>query len=165
MIKLNVFKQKTDYTCGPSCLKMVFDYFGLKLTEEQIAKLAGTTVDGTAPEKLVSCSNKLGFEAHYKVNSSISDIKKFLNKRVPVIVDWFSVDEGHYSVVVGMDSQNIYLADPEFGKIKSMKLNDFYRVWFDFSGDFIRSIKDVRPREMIVIFPRKRLKGTFYSES
>jgi predicted double-glycine peptidase len=82
----------------------------------------------------------------------VSDLQKLLKKGIPAIVDWFSTDEGHYSVAVGVDKSNIYLQDPELGRIRKMKREDFQRVWFDFPGDCIKSKKDLIVRRMIVIY-------------
>jgi len=84
----------------------------------------------------------------------LSDIKKWLDKKAPVIVNWFTrgrkdyadseVADGHYSVVAGIDEQFIYLQDPEIGKMRKIKRHDFMRVWFDFKGDYIK------PKELII---------------
>jgi len=74
-----------------------------------------------------------------------------LERKIPVIVDWFSVDEGHYSAVVGINNKNIYLQDPELGKVRKLKINDFKRIWFDFPGEFLRSKKDIIIRRLIII--------------
>ncbi len=83
--------------------------------------------------------------------SEISDIKKFINKKIPVIVDWFSGDEGHYSVIVGIGKDSIYLQDPELGHVRSMRLRTFKRVWFDFPGKYLVSKDGVIVRRMIVL--------------
>jgi predicted double-glycine peptidase len=75
-------------------------------------------------------------------------------KKVPVIVNWFTrgridypeedVPDGHYSVVVGLDEEFIYLQDPEIGKLRKIEREDFMKVWFDFKGKYID------PNELIV---------------
>ena len=70
-------------------------------------------------------------------------------------MDWFTrghtdyplsaVPDGHYSIVIGLDARFIYLQDPEIGKLRKLTRNDFFRVWFDYSGEFLAS-----PRQMII---------------
>lgn len=82
-----------------------------------------------------------------KNQSSFEDIQDYLSKKTPVIVNWFTrgridyndsqVPDGHYSVVVGLDNTSIYLQDPEIGKIRKIEKNDFMKVWFDFTGEYI----------------------------
>ncbi len=68
----------------------------------------------------------------------------------------FSGNDGHYSVVVGINKTHIFLQDPEIGKIRSMKIKDFMRVWFDFTGDYLKSQHDLRVRPLLVLFPFSR---------
>lgn len=152
MLKVKHFRETPGF-CGPASLKMVLDYYGVSLSEAKIAKLTGFTMKkGTSKEDLIRAAKKLGFKAFSKENSSFADIKKFIRKKIPVIVDWFSEDDGHYSVVIGIDKRSITLMDPQLdeGKIK-FSLSDFYRVWFDFPGNYIKSIKDIVLRVMIVV--------------
>lgn len=84
--------------------------------------------------------------------AEFDDIKKWLDKKVPPIVDWFSQDEGHYSVVVGLDDQKIYLRDPELTRRRELKRENFKRVWFDFPDDFIKTRSDLIIRRLIAIY-------------
>ena len=78
----------------------------------------------------------------------------WLEKGVPVIVDWFTrgrkdygdsdVADGHYSVVMGLDDKYIYLQDPEIGKMRKLDREDFMTVWFDFTGKYIK------PNELVI---------------
>jgi predicted double-glycine peptidase len=153
MLKVKAFKQKKGF-CGPASLKMVLDYFGLKKSEKELAKLSGATkTAGVGGENLLKAAKKLGFKGFLKDFSEISDIKKYvLERKIPVIVDWFSQDEGHYSVVVDIDKKNIYLQDPELGKIRKLDIKTFKRVWFDFRGRFLKSKKEIIIRRLIVVY-------------
>jgi len=55
-------------------------------------------------------------------------------------------------VVCGIDDEFIYLQDPEIGKIRKIKKNDFERVWFDFSGELIKP-DELIIRQMIAVYP------------
>lgn len=156
MLKVKHFKQTADF-CGPASLKMVLDYFGIQKSEKELVKLSGATKSGGVEgEGLLKATKKLGFRGFIKDFSEISDIKKYvLEKKIPVIVDWFSDDEGHYSVVVGIDNKNIYLQDPEFSKTRVLKLQTFKRVWFDFPGKFLRTKSGIIIRRLIIIHAPK----------
>ena len=141
--------------CGPASLKMVFDYYGIDKSEEEIAKLSGTTEDlGTDDQGIKKAAKSLGLKVEIKNESSFEDIQDYLSKKIPVIVNWFTrgridyddsqVSDGHYSVVVGLDDDFIYLQDPEIGKLRKVERNDFMKVWFDFKGEYIK------PDELII---------------
>ena len=62
-----------------------------------------------------------------------------------------AIADGHYSVVAGLDEKYIYLQDPEIGKIRKLKKDDFLTVWFDFAGKYIKA-NELIIRQIIVIY-------------
>lgn len=149
--------------CGPASLKMVLAYYGVEKSESELAALCGTDPDlGTTDEGIKQASEQLGFTAEIHNNSSFDDIQAWLDKKVPVIVNWFTrgrtdypesdVPDGHLSVVVGLDDENIYLQDPEIGKLRTIARDDFMRVWFDFKPAFITSWDDLIIRQLIAVY-------------
>lgn len=141
--------------CGPASLKIILDYYGVDKTEKELASLAGLDPDlGINDKDIVRVVESLGFKAEIKNESSFEDIGVWLEKDVPVIVDWFTrgrqdyddseVADGHYSVVAGLDDEHIYLQDPEIGEERKIKRDDFLKVWFDFAGETIK------PDELII---------------
>lgn len=148
--------------CGPASLKMVFNYYGYDKSEKDIAEMCGTTDDlGTDADGIQKAAQSIGLKAMIYDNSSLGDIQKWLDKKVPVIVNWFTrgradyedseVADGHYSVVVGLDDEFIYIQDPEVGKLRKIGRNDFMKVWFDFKGKYIDS-NELVVRQLIAIY-------------
>jgi predicted double-glycine peptidase len=154
MLKIKPFRQQTGH-CGPASLKMVLDYYGLDKSEQELIELTDCNMDlGVEAGRLLTTAQDLGFNGYIKDNAELPDIKQeVIEHKRPVIVDWFSEDDGHYSVVVDINDENIYLLDPELGYVRAMRLNKFYRVWFDFPGEYIKTKDDLTIRRMIVIFP------------
>jgi len=156
--------QETLYKgyCGPASLKMVFDYYGLRASETELARACLTDKkNGVSDKDIKRVAERFGFKVVIKNNSSFADIEKWLDKGAPVIVDWFTkgrrdypesaVADGHYSVVVGLDKNYIYLQDPEIGRLRKLKRLDFLRVWFDFKGKYIKRLNEMIIRQIIVI--------------
>lgn len=148
--------------CGPASLKMIFDYYGIEKLEAEIAKLCGTTEKlGTDDQGIKKAAESMGLKVEIKDNSSFEDIKKWLDKKIPVIVNWFTrgridyteedVPDGHYSLAVGLDDRFIYLQDPEIGKLRKIDREDFMKVWFDFKGEYIKS-DGLVIRQLIAIY-------------
>jgi predicted deacylase len=132
---------------------MVLGYFGVNLTEKKLAELSGCTKShGIGAEGLARVARELGFRAKITDFSNLKDIEEWVNrKKIPVIVDWFAFEGGHYSVVSGIDKENIYLEDPSLGHRRAMTLTTFKRLWFDFPNDYLKSKNELIIRRMIVI--------------
>ena len=161
MIKLKPFRQTPGF-CGPASLKMVLDYYGVSVSEAKLAKIAGATREkGTPIKGLIKAAKYFGFQVFLKEKSTPSDLRYFIKRKIPVIVDWFFEDEGHYSVVVDVDQKNIVLMDPTLRKIliyirrRKFSIEKFLRVWFDFPGNYIKTPKDLVLRLMLVVIPLK----------
>lgn len=149
--------------CGPASLKMVLAYYGIERSEAELVTLCGTDpVRGTTAEEIARAAKSLGCTVEIHDQSSFEDIRAWLDRGVPVIVDWFTrgrsdypdseVPDGHLSVVVGLDADHIYLQDPEIGKLRQIRREDFMRVWFDFTGDHISSWDEMIVRQLIAIY-------------
>ncbi|TSC88817.1 MAG: putative fusion protein (N:peptidase-C:desuccinylase) [Parcubacteria group bacterium Gr01-1014_3] len=138
-LKIVPYEQSRAGFCGPAALRILLSYFGVLKSEKFLVGLCGATVSrGTRPDRLVRAAKRLGFKVRYDENGSWKILNDYINqKRLPVLVDWFMVNDGHYSVVCGLDKKTIWLADPSSGKIISMSWKVFRRVWFDFEGDFL----------------------------
>lgn len=170
MLNVQPFRQKPGL-CGPASLKMVLGFFGVKITEKKLTEISGCTPScGIGAEGLVCAARKLGFRARIKDLSELEDIREWVNRRkIPVIVDWFAFEGGHYSVVSGIDRENIYLEDPSLGYRRALKLSTFKRLWFDFPNDYLKSKNDLIIRRMIVIdrssrYDRFLETGGYYAE-
>lgn len=156
--KFKTFQQKTEYTCGPACAKMVLKYYGEDFSEEELSVICKTEgyPYGTKLTDLVNCFTKLGYHTKssidYKKDSSgkyFSDYKSFKNfvlsnlkNKIPVIVE--NIDYGgHYKVIIGIDIKENYcddiiiFADPydkNDGKTDGYNYfyaERFYNMWFD----------------------------------
>jgi predicted deacylase len=132
---------------------MVLGFFGVKVTEKKLVEISGCSPSrGIGAEGLVRAAQALGFRGKIRDFSDLKDIDEWINrKKIPVIVDWFAFEGGHYSVVSGIDKENIYLEDPSLGHRRAMKLTTFKRLWFDFPNDYLKSKNELIIRRMIVI--------------
>jgi ABC-type bacteriocin/lantibiotic exporter with double-glycine peptidase domain len=158
MIKLKPFKQAKEGFCGPVVLRMAMNYFGVQASEEELAKVASTSEKwGTPVSGMVEAAKHFGFDVFYKEEASIKDLGDYvLDKKMPVIVRWFSEDEGHYSVVIDISDKNIVMADPLFAKKRIISVEKFSRVWFDLARSEEQVLMPTRliKNFMMVLIPR-----------
>lgn len=168
---IKTYAQKTRFTCGPAALRTVLSCFNIEKDEQSLAKLCGTTSNGTKPAMLKKALEKLGFQTKVGSGGRAQHAWKTLNywvneKKLPVIVDWFSISEnggdGHYSVVLALTKNEITIADPEFDEAKERMRKipwlNFLRVWFDWKGDYLESPKNLIIRSWLVGFKAKGYK-------
>ncbi len=151
ILKVKPFRQTPGY-CGPASVKMVLRYYNIHAEEKEIARHARSSRShGTSLQDLKRATKHYGFMLKVQDNSSLRNIQTYLDKDIPVIIDWFSQDDGHYSVAVGIDKRYVYLQDPELGALRKIEKAVFLRVWFDFKGRVIGSKKDMILRRMIIL--------------
>ena len=129
------YLQSDDSTCGPASLRMVFAYYGQIYSEKDIAEVCDHTYElGCKSEDMACAAESMGFDVYIKNNSSIEEVERLINVNVPVIVDWFCGDppEGHSSVVIGYNDNNLFILDPYLEQMRVVSKADFTRCWFDF---------------------------------
>lgn len=156
MIKYKPIEQLDDY-CGPATLKMVFDYHGVVKSQQEWARLSGTThQDGVQNEGMFKAIKAVGFEYQLIRETSFAEVRKLIAAGQTIIVIWWSENWGHYSPVADISGKTITLADPEFGKFRRIGLKRFDHFWFDFAHDFKRKSGDLQLRNLIWIYkPQK----------
>lgn len=152
-MKLNIplVKQETQFTCGPASLRSVFLFNGNDVPESEITELV--TIDpelGTSLKEMVKIIKYYGYYGEAYVNGTMEMIEEYLSQNIPVIVNWFSIDKGHYSVISGIENYDIYFMDPEFGTERSMPIKQFESLWFGLDDILDPGAKG---REMIIIHP------------
>jgi ABC-type bacteriocin/lantibiotic exporter with double-glycine peptidase domain len=120
--------------CGPACLSMVLGYWGVNITQQEIAEeIYDPESQGTAIEFMATYARERGYDAE-DFHGSIDDIKSWLRDGVPLIViQKFVVmsDDLHYRVVVGYNesSQTIITYDPEEGQNYTLTYTTFSDLW------------------------------------
>ena len=153
MINLRPFQQRADY-CGPASLEMVLHHFGIEKTEKQIANtVKATHALGIEAEDLLRVAKRWGLKGRIKDNSELKDLMHWVKeKKIPVIVEWFFEDDGHFSVVVDIDKENVYLQDPDLGHVRAITRKKFLRIWFTFPTLYMKKESDLILRRMLVLY-------------
>jgi len=133
------FYQEKDYYCGPACLKMVFSYYGERISQAEIANVARTSLeyDGTAWDELrraghfsnqsTSMGNetpqnitgytlrKLGYAAFECQGMTLAQLENCLDEGEPLIlIMWYSYHHvsTHYRVATGYNQTHVFVHDP-----------------------------------------------------
>lgn len=148
--------------CGAASLLIVLKYYSIEKSEQELALMLDVDSElGTDSASIKRVAESFGLKVEIENECTFENIEKWLDREIPVIVDWFTrgrcdyseseVADGHYSVVAGLDDKYIYLQDPEIGKLRKIAREDFLRVWFDFEGELIES-EGLIIRQLIAIY-------------
>lgn len=136
-IKTPFYRQNDDFTCGPAVMKMVFSFLGKTKKINSLAETLHTTKIGTCHLSLIEEARREGFFCYVNNNSTIHEVRHFINLGLPVVVNYNepSTNDGHYAVVVGYDRNKIIMNDPWNGKNFKISENEFILRWHDrFNG-------------------------------
>lgn len=127
------FKQETQWTCGPACMRMVLSRVKVQKSEKALVKLLKTTHrHGTNHNEFPKLAKKFKlFHIVGKQDSTIADLRSALNEGLQIIVCYFSLEDnfGHYAVINKITKTYIYLSDPEKGPNFKLSLKEFSKTW------------------------------------
>lgn len=104
-------KQSGMMECGPTCLAMIFRYYGYYNITGLISQMAETTTEGTSLYHLGEVAEQFGFntEAYEMKFENIQEVS------LPAIAHW---EGNHFVVVYKVSSTHIWVANPAYGKDK-----------------------------------------------
>ncbi|UXE67770.1 MAG: peptidase domain-containing ABC transporter [Chryseotalea sp. WA131a] len=119
--KFPVYRQQDSQDCGPACLKMIFEYYGKKISLEALKEEMFFTKHGVSLFSIDNAAQKYGFET-LPCEVSINDIKE---ANLPAIIHWNSE---HFVVLYKIREGQFSIADPTFGLI-NYKKSEFTKCW------------------------------------
>jgi len=124
--------------CLPASGAMTFKYFGMNISQSQIASKVIT--NGTSSVfRFISFAKSLGFDTKYQAKT-IEEIKVLLAEDTPVIaVQNYSLTilKSHARVIIGFDDekQEVITNDPTAGKDYKISYADFLALNFNSNPD------------------------------
>ena len=126
------FFPQLDYQCGPASLAGVLNYYGKRITPEEVAQaIFRENIRGTVTLDMVLYAREQGFSARW-FKGTVGEIVETINAGSPlvVMVDYgFSVvSRNHYMVVVGYDSEGI-VANSGTSRETHISWSDFLPTW------------------------------------
>jgi ABC-type bacteriocin/lantibiotic exporter with double-glycine peptidase domain len=125
--------------CLPASGAMTFKYFGMNISQSQIASKVIDEYGTSSVFKFISYAKNMGLEAKYQ-NKTIEEIKVLLNSETPVIaIQNYSLTilKTHARVIIGYDddTQEIITNDPTAGKDYRISYADFLSLNLNSSPD------------------------------
>jgi len=124
--------------CLPATGAMTFKYFGMNISQSQIASKVITN-GSSSVFKFISYAKNLGFDTKYQ-SKTIEEIKVLLEEDTPVIAVQnysLSILKSHARVIIGYDDekQEMITHDPTAGEDYKISYSDFIALNFDSNPD------------------------------
>jgi len=124
MSKFYFHRQLDKKDCGPSCIKMISDFYNGGFSISQIRQTCAINKLGVSISDLSRGLATLGFENFVaKCDFNLLNAEGIF----PCIAYW---RQKHFVVIKKISQNQIYVADPAFGEIKYSK-NEFIKAWTD----------------------------------
>ena len=116
--------------CGPTCIKMISDYYGVYRKLSFYNELVELDSNGTTIDELVGAGRQLNFTSgkHIITYDQLLELNSF-----PLIVHWNS---SHFIVVYEANQNTVWVADPLLGR-QSYSRSDFCKQWVHLDGPAI----------------------------
>jgi predicted double-glycine peptidase len=163
-------KQQTNFSCGAAATLSILRYWKWEtfatVDEAELFPVLGTTIaHGTEPEPMVDHLRACGLAAEYRYGDvTVGQLERAVDAGQPPIVDlqawrdtnlpWRETwDAGHYVLMVGYDSERLYVMDPSVmtpGAYAFLPRVELDERWHDLAG-----LENLR-LERMAIFVRGR---------
>ncbi len=141
-------QQQSSADCGATCLAMVAQYWGKRLSLNMLRNLAGVGRTGASLKGLAKAAESLGFLAR-PVRSSFG---RLAEQTTPWIAHW---QGDHYVVVYRVGRNRVTVADPALGK-RSLSIQEFQTNWTGYA-------LLLTPTELLQTMPSSKLSlGRFW---
>lgn len=142
ILKVSDLLEPATNASGPTALQEVLSYYGKDVGIDELVNLTNNSENGTLPTNIAQAATALGFTAKINENLSLETLQQNVDLGIPVIVNiqagvnstdtnWTNEQlNGQYMVVVGVDSQNVYLEDPTIiGSTGYIPIQEFLDRW------------------------------------
>lgn len=107
--------------CGPTCLRMVADFYGKRYSLEGLREKSFITREGVSMLGISEAAEKIGFRS---ICVQVG-YEKLQEAPLPCIIHW---NQQHFVVVYKLNDKHVWVADPGAGKLKYTK-EEFCNCW------------------------------------
>lgn len=140
---MKIIRQRDYKDCGVCSLLSIIEYYGGKVSLEQLRLDAKVSIEGTTALNIVLTAKKYGFDSIGAKVNGLDDIK-----RLPAIAHINLKNGGtHYVVIYKITKEKVILMDPAKGKVVKHK-EEFIEEWS-------KVVLLFYPRQMIPILKKE----------
>ena len=134
--------QREPSWCLPACVAIVSAYWGVPISQTDVAHWLGTSDIGT-PSNRTQWLNSKNFTVIYS-EGSVTTLIDWLGQGCPLILflytgdlPYWTIDTAHAVVLAGLDGESAILVDPAVDEIKCIvSIGDLLLAWSQFDYTF-----------------------------
>ena len=115
------YKQYDQKDCGPTCIKIIYNYYGKTISIQQLRIISETTRSGSSLSRLSDAFEKIGF----RTLGVKMPVNKLYDVPHPCVLHW---NKNHYVVLYKIKNDTFFISDPAHGLLKYNK-TDFLKHW------------------------------------
>ena len=122
------FRQLDQMDCGPTCVRMVAEYYGKSYSLQYLRERSFVDREGVSLEGICEAAESIGLSnlaARLPFQTEDEDEGALRDAPLPCIVHW---KQNHFVVVYKINKKYVWVADPGRGKIK-YKISEFKKAW------------------------------------
>src|SRR5258708_19215445 len=80
------FRQETDYSCVPACLRMILAYHEIETTEEELIRACRCTQSGTRASDLIEAAKIFGFTRTFQSSLAWDELRSRVSEALYPVV-------------------------------------------------------------------------------
>lgn len=133
--KFPFYKQIGSMDCGPTCLRMLAEFYGIRYSLQNIQDECSTNEEGTSFFNLSSAAGGIGFKT-ISIKATLADL--LYKIPLPVIIHW---NDNHFVILYNVEFESLkgpsrisncifYVSDPAQG-YKQYNIEEFSRKWLN----------------------------------
>jgi ATP-binding cassette, subfamily B, bacterial len=128
-MRFTTYRQHDAMDCGPTCLKMVFKYYGKQINLEGLKRASQIGKTGVSLLGMSEAAEKYGFRTR---SAKVTYEQLLEDAPLPCILHW---DKYHFVVLTpSINKKKVTIADPAKGLITFTK-EEFLKNWVSISKD------------------------------
>src|ERR1035437_7185016 len=124
-MKLNKYKQSSEFNCGPTALAALLDVqLSIEANPSILEKELNCTEDnGTSHQDITDWLDKKGYDY-------IASNGDHILQNLPLLVNYQYDDDGHYGIILHIFENMVYLFNPWTAEIEHILLFEFIDSWY-----------------------------------
>ncbi len=138
------YKQLDAMDCGPTCIKMIAQYYGRDYSIQYLRDQSYISREGVSLNGIICAAENIGMRSmpvKVPFQESSIDEASLADAPLPCIVHW---NQNHFVVVYKIKKNHVWISDPAAGKVK-LKSNEFKNKWISDGDEGVALLMEPSP--------------------